>query len=159
MYGKNEQFYVICLYFMSFFWKKFYLWNSEFSYWIGFSDLCSVWSYIWWGWFWTSRGVDSWLKHWNPLKNQLNWILLIPKGSKNQNFSISKPFLLIIFSNFLFLQVRTLFVSGLPMDAKPRELYLLFRAYEGYEGSLLKVTSKNGKTASVSFLSYFFLIE
>lgn len=27
-------------------------------------------------------------------------------------------------------QVRTLFVSGLPMDAKPRELYLLFRAYE-----------------------------
>ena len=28
------------------------------------------------------------------------------------------------------LQVRTLFVSGLPMDAKPRELYLLFRAYE-----------------------------
>ncbi|XP_018574371.1 U1 small nuclear ribonucleoprotein A [Anoplophora glabripennis] len=45
-------------------------------------------------------------------------------------------------------EVRTLFVSGLPMDAKPRELYLLFRAYEGYEGSLLKVTSKNGKTAS-----------
>ena len=28
------------------------------------------------------------------------------------------------------LQVRTLFVSGLQMDAKPRELYLLFRAYE-----------------------------
>ncbi|TGZ52397.1 hypothetical protein DBV15_10684 [Temnothorax longispinosus] len=26
--------------------------------------------------------------------------------------------------------VRTLFVSGLPMDTKPRELYLLFRAYE-----------------------------
>lgn len=39
------------------------------------------------------------------------------------------------------------------MDAKPRELYLLFRAYEGYEGSLLKVTSKNGKTASVSWLN------
>eukprot|EP00058_Branchiostoma_floridae_P006919 XP_002592407.1 hypothetical protein BRAFLDRAFT_118420 [Branchiostoma floridae] len=38
--------------------------------------------------------------------------------------------------------VRTLFVSGLPMDAKPRELYLLFRAYKGYEGSLLKVTTK-----------------
>jgi hypothetical protein len=37
------------------------------------------------------------------------------------------------------------------MDAKPRELYLLFRAYEGYEGSLLKVTSKNGKTASVIY--------
>ncbi|WAR29486.1 CPO-like protein, partial [Mya arenaria] len=27
-------------------------------------------------------------------------------------------------------QVRTLFVSGLPMDAKPRELYLLFRSYK-----------------------------
>merc|ERR1712029_1300532 len=45
-------------------------------------------------------------------------------------------------------EVRTLFVSGLPMDTKPRELYLLFRPYEGYEGSLLKVTSKNGKTSS-----------
>ncbi|CAG5088868.1 Similar to cpo: Protein couch potato (Drosophila melanogaster), partial [Cotesia congregata] len=52
-------------------------------------------------------------------------------------------------------QVRTLFVSGLPMDAKPRELYLLFRAYEGYENSLLKVTSKNGKTASpVGFVTF-----
>lgn len=30
---------------------------------------------------------------------------------------------------FDFFQVRTLFVSGLPMDAKPRELYLLFRGY------------------------------
>ncbi|KAK2184725.1 hypothetical protein NP493_255g02037 [Ridgeia piscesae] len=45
-------------------------------------------------------------------------------------------------------QVRTLFVSGLPMDAKPRELYLLFRSYKGYEGSLLKVTGKNGKSTS-----------
>uniref|UniRef100_A0A1I7YSD3 RRM domain-containing protein n=1 Tax=Steinernema glaseri TaxID=37863 RepID=A0A1I7YSD3_9BILA len=52
-------------------------------------------------------------------------------------------------------QVRTLFVSGLPMDAKPRELYLLFRAYPGYENSLLKVTSKNGKTASpVGFVTF-----
>lgn len=52
-------------------------------------------------------------------------------------------------------EVRTLFVSGLPMDAKPRELYLLFRAYEGYEGSLLKVTTKNGKTASpVGFVTF-----
>ncbi|CAJ0593928.1 unnamed protein product [Cylicocyclus nassatus] len=45
-------------------------------------------------------------------------------------------------------QVRTLFVSGLPMDAKPRELYLLFRAYRGYESSLLKMTAKNGKPTS-----------
>uniref|UniRef100_F1KVQ2 Protein couch potato n=1 Tax=Ascaris suum TaxID=6253 RepID=F1KVQ2_ASCSU len=52
-------------------------------------------------------------------------------------------------------QVRTLFVSGLPMDAKPRELYLLFRAYSGYESSLLKITSKNGKTASpVGFVTF-----
>lgn len=27
-------------------------------------------------------------------------------------------------------QVRTLFVSGLPLDAKPRELYLLFRSFK-----------------------------
>lgn len=52
-------------------------------------------------------------------------------------------------------EVCTLFVSGLPMDTKPRELYLLFRSYEGYEGSLLKVTSKNGKTASpVGFVTF-----
>ncbi|VDN26264.1 unnamed protein product [Gongylonema pulchrum] len=52
-------------------------------------------------------------------------------------------------------QVRTLFVSGLPMDTKPRELYLLFRACPGYEGSQLRVTSKNGKTASpVGFVTF-----
>jgi len=52
-------------------------------------------------------------------------------------------------------KVRTLFVSGLPMDAKPRELYLLFRAYKGYEGSLLKVTNKNGKNLSpVGFVTF-----
>uniref|UniRef100_UPI00358E5705 RNA-binding protein with multiple splicing n=1 Tax=Myxine glutinosa TaxID=7769 RepID=UPI00358E5705 len=39
-------------------------------------------------------------------------------------------------------QVRTLFVSGLPVDIKPRELYLLFRPYKGYEGSLIMMTSK-----------------
>ena len=50
--------------------------------------------------------------------------------------------------------MRTLFVSGLPLDAKPRELYLLFRAYTGYESSLLKVTQKNGKTSSVSICDY-----
>lgn len=31
---------------------------------------------------------------------------------------------------FSFLQVRTLFVSGLPVDIKPRELYLLFRPFK-----------------------------
>ncbi|KAK3737800.1 hypothetical protein QZH41_015856 [Actinostola sp. cb2023] len=39
-------------------------------------------------------------------------------------------------------EVRTLFVSGLPIDVKPREVYLLFRGYKGYEGSLLKLTDK-----------------
>uniref|UniRef100_A0A8C4NP53 RRM domain-containing protein n=1 Tax=Eptatretus burgeri TaxID=7764 RepID=A0A8C4NP53_EPTBU len=39
-------------------------------------------------------------------------------------------------------EVRTLFISGLPMDIKPRELYLLFRPYKGYVGSLLKSTTK-----------------
>lgn len=52
-------------------------------------------------------------------------------------------------------EVRTLFVSGLPMDAKPRELYLLFRSFQGYEGSLLKVTGKNGKnTSPVGFVTF-----
>ncbi|XP_070546412.1 RNA-binding protein, mRNA-processing factor 2a-like isoform X2 [Ptychodera flava] len=41
------------------------------------------------------------------------------------------------------------------MDAKPRELYLLFRAYKGYEGSLLKVTGKQGKnTSPVGFVTF-----
>ena len=31
---------------------------------------------------------------------------------------------------FCLFKVRTLFVSGLPMDARPRELHLLFRAYK-----------------------------
>ncbi|KRY29556.1 Protein couch potato [Trichinella spiralis] len=52
-------------------------------------------------------------------------------------------------------EVRTLFVSGLPIDAKPRELYLLFRAYKGYESSLLKVTQKNGKaTTPIGFVTF-----
>ncbi|KAM9308919.1 RNA-binding protein with multiple splicing 2-like [Gastrophryne carolinensis] len=39
-------------------------------------------------------------------------------------------------------EVRTLFVSGLPIYIKPRELYLLFRPFKGCEGSLIKLTSK-----------------
>ncbi|KAM9422802.1 RNA-binding protein, mRNA-processing factor 2a-like isoform 1-T1 [Salvelinus alpinus] len=46
-------------------------------------------------------------------------------------------------------EVRTLFVSGLPVDIKPRELYLLFRPFKGYEGSLIKLTSKQGPFVSV----------
>ncbi|XP_044274797.1 RNA-binding protein with multiple splicing isoform X3 [Varanus komodoensis] len=48
------------------------------------------------------------------------------------------------------LLVRTLFVSGLPLDIKPRELYLLFRPFKGYEGSLIKLTSKQ----PVGFVSF-----
>lgn len=33
-------------------------------------------------------------------------------------------------TSFLLFQVRTLFVSGLPLDIKPRELYLLFRPFK-----------------------------
>jgi hypothetical protein len=52
-------------------------------------------------------------------------------------------------------EVRTLFVSGLPMDAKPRELYLLFRSFKGYENSLVKMTGKNGKnTSPVGFITF-----
>uniref|UniRef100_A0A2R5LBK5 Putative rna recognition motif in cell wall integrity protein scw1 n=1 Tax=Ornithodoros turicata TaxID=34597 RepID=A0A2R5LBK5_9ACAR len=52
-------------------------------------------------------------------------------------------------------EVRTLFVSGLPMDVKPRELYLLFRAYKGYEGSQLKMNTKTGKaTSPVAFVTF-----
>ncbi|VDI46919.1 Hypothetical predicted protein, partial [Mytilus galloprovincialis] len=57
--------------------------------------------------------------------------------------------------DILQLRVRTLFVSGLPMDAKPRELYLLFRAYKGYENALLKVMGKPGKNNSpVGFVTF-----
>ena len=38
-------------------------------------------------------------------------------------------------------QVRTLFVSGLPMDAKPRELYLLFRSYKVCVSLVHKLTT------------------
>lgn len=52
-------------------------------------------------------------------------------------------------------EVRTLFVSGLPMDAKQREIYLMFRSFPGYQGSLLKVTGKEGKkTSPVAFVTF-----
>ena len=51
-------------------------------------------------------------------------------------FFMRRNILLILFNfcKILLFQVRTLFVSGLPMDTKPRELYLLFRAYEVTRG-------------------------
>ncbi|KAK6924024.1 RNA recognition motif domain [Dillenia turbinata] len=35
-------------------------------------------------------------------------------------------------------QVRTLFIAGLPEDVKPREIYILFREFPGYESSHLR---------------------
>lgn len=52
-------------------------------------------------------------------------------------------------------EVRTLFVSGLPMDVRPREIYLLFRTYDGYTGSSLKLMAKHGKIPQpVAFVSF-----
>nr|XP_002129832.1 uncharacterized protein LOC100177894 [Ciona intestinalis] len=52
-------------------------------------------------------------------------------------------------------EVRTLFVSGLPADAKKRELYLLFRGFTGYEGSIIRTTAKPGKApVPVGFVTF-----
>ncbi|XP_057593723.1 RNA-binding protein with multiple splicing 2-like [Hippopotamus amphibius kiboko] len=45
-------------------------------------------------------------------------------------------------SRILEQEVRTLRASGLPVDIKPRELYPLFASFKGYEGSLIKLTSR-----------------
>uniref|UniRef100_A0A0V0JBB6 RNA-binding protein with multiple splicing 2 n=1 Tax=Schistocephalus solidus TaxID=70667 RepID=A0A0V0JBB6_SCHSO len=48
-------------------------------------------------------------------------------------------------------QVRTLFVSGLPLDTKSRELYLLFRGFKGFHSAQLKSFSERlGKPLHVS---------
>uniref|UniRef100_A0A8B9XLJ5 RRM domain-containing protein n=1 Tax=Bos mutus grunniens TaxID=30521 RepID=A0A8B9XLJ5_BOSMU len=39
-------------------------------------------------------------------------------------------------------EVRTLWVSGFPVDIKPRQLYLLFGPFKGYKGSLIMPTSR-----------------
>ncbi len=44
--------------------------------------------------------------------------VLLAVPNTTTTFSLSSP------------QVRTLFVSGLPMDVRLRELYLLFRCYQ-----------------------------
>lgn len=53
-------------------------------------------------------------------------------------------------------EVRTLFVSGLPLDIKPRELYLLFRPFKGYEGSLIKLTSKQVRISDLHINDHFY---
>eukprot|EP00244_Chara_vulgaris_P001684 TRINITY_DN12718_c1_g1_i2.p1 TRINITY_DN12718_c1_g1~~TRINITY_DN12718_c1_g1_i2.p1 ORF type:complete len:301 (-),score=35.12 TRINITY_DN12718_c1_g1_i2:413-1315(-) len=39
--------------------------------------------------------------------------------------------------------IRTLFLSGLPPDVKDRELYILFRPFDGYESSQVQLTSRS----------------
>lgn len=51
--------------------------------------------------------------------------------------------------------VRTIFISGLPMDTKPRELYLLTRNLPGFIAATLKSYGKNGRPAApVGFVSF-----
>ncbi|XP_065187616.1 U1 small nuclear ribonucleoprotein A-like [Sycon ciliatum] len=52
-------------------------------------------------------------------------------------------------------EVRTLFVSGLPLDVKPRELHLLFRSFQGFKGASLKFTGKPTKSPTpVAFVAF-----
>lgn len=43
-------------------------------------------------------------------------------------------------------ELRTLFVSGLPLDVKQREFNLLFHEFQGYEGAIIKPPSRLTKT-------------
>lgn len=52
----------------------------------------------------------------------------------------------------MLLQVRTLFVSGLPVDIKPRELYLLFRPFKVGNREEVMLSAVEQKT----FLTLFF---
>lgn len=49
-------------------------------------------------------------------------------------------------------EIRTLFISGLPVDVKERELHNLFRPYEYYEGALIKFNQKLG--IPIAFASF-----
>lgn len=52
-------------------------------------------------------------------------------------------------------EVRTVFVSGLPMDVRPRELYNLFRFHPGFEGSTIRMSAKPGKNPTpVGFVTF-----
>ncbi|EDV28906.1 uncharacterized protein TRIADDRAFT_52243 [Trichoplax adhaerens] len=54
--------------------------------------------------------------------------------------------------------VRTLFVSGLPVDVKQRDLHLLFRGLPGYLDSILKTSTKQpghgNKSGPVAFATF-----
>nr|XP_021143263.1 RNA-binding protein with multiple splicing [Columba livia] len=94
-------------------------------------------------WWWQDLvcSSSSLCPSWPPLSPQGQWKWGYPKD-RDEGGSPG--------TSFLLFQVRTLFVSGLPLDIKPRELYLLFRPFKGYEGSLIKLTSKQ----PVGFVSF-----
>lgn len=51
--------------------------------------------------------------------------------------------------------IRTLFVSGLPNDVNPRELYFLFRTCRGYISSTVRSTNKpNRPLTNVGFVTF-----
>jgi RNA recognition motif-containing protein len=40
-------------------------------------------------------------------------------------------------------EVKTLFVSGLPLNVREREIYLLFQQCKGYDSSIIKLKGKS----------------
>jgi hypothetical protein len=53
-------------------------------------------------------------------------------------------------------ELRTLFIAGLPGDAKPREVYNLFRDFPGYISSHLR-SGKSSQVSPFGFLSPYYL--
>jgi hypothetical protein len=47
-------------------------------------------------------------------------------------------------------EIRTIFITGFPLDVKEREINLLFRKYPGYEGGFLKMSS----TKPMAFVTF-----
>ena len=50
--------------------------------------------------------------------------------------------------------VRTLYVTGLPTDSKPREVYLAFRTCPGYERSILLTRTSTKGPSPVAFVTF-----
>nr|DAD21485.1 TPA_asm: hypothetical protein HUJ06_022948 [Nelumbo nucifera] len=42
-------------------------------------------------------------------------------------------------------EVRTLFITGLPGDVKPRKIYNLFREFPGYQSSKLRNSTRSSQ--------------
>ena len=50
--------------------------------------------------------------------------------------------------------VRTLYISGLPADVKPREVYLMFCSFTGYQGSIILMRNVDKKPFPVAFVTF-----